>query len=122
MKLLRAHPPQEDVASFPTLTKANSAEPKPNLPPLLIRFGSLPLASYKGTFGRPDAVRVFFADYEQVRGETLRGAMAATGASTLLTPDPTKTFFIWIYAPDANSKAQAASWKALFWMLGTQVQ
>jgi hypothetical protein len=115
VKLLRTLAPTSDAQTFP---KNPSAAPKPNLPPMLIRFGSLPLAYYKGTFGRPDASRVFFADYEQARGKTLRAAMTATGASTLLdNPDPAKTFFIWIYAPDANSKASVASWAELFRLL-----
>ncbi len=115
VKLLRTLAPQADGQGFP---KYPRTAPRPNLPPMLIRFGSLPLASYKGTFGRSDASRVFFADYEQARGKTLRAAMTATGASTLLdNPDPSKTFFIWIYAPDANSKASVASWRELFRLL-----
>lgn len=116
--LLRAHLPKIDAAGFHTHSALNAPAPQPNLPAMLIRFGSLAPANYKGTFGRPGAVRVFFANYEQVRGKTLRAAMTATGASTLLdNPDPSKTFFIWIYAPDKESKASVASWKELYRLL-----
>lgn len=114
VRLLRSQRPTQDAAGFPKHSVATPLD----LPPLLIRFGSLPLAYYKGTFGRPGAERVFFADYEQTRGKTLRAAMTATGASTLLdNPDPSKTFFIWIYAPGKDSKAAVASWKELFRLL-----
>ncbi len=79
------------------------------------RFGLLKPAWYKGTFGRPDAKLVFFADYTQVRTKTLREAMTATGAATLIAnPDPGQVLFIWIYAPGPDTKAQAASWHAVF--------
>ena len=84
---------------------------------LLIRFGAVPTQFYKGQFGRGDAVRVFFADYDQVRVSTLRQAMTATGAATLLDhPDPGKSYFIWLYAPE--DAAVPASWRALFTLLG----
>ncbi len=85
------------------------------LPNAFIRFGLLRPAWYKGTFGRPDAKLVFFADYTQVRTKTLREAMTATGAATLIAnPDPGQVLFIWIYAPGPDTKAQAASWHAVF--------
>ena len=85
------------------------------LPNALVRFGVLDPALYKGTFGRPDAKRVFFADYAQVSGKSLRQALIATGASTLIAnPDSTKAFFMWIYAPGTDAKAAPASWHALF--------
>ncbi len=115
---MRAHGPQGEVKLFAQRYAPKAAGPRPDLPPLLIRFGSLAPAFYKGTFGRPGAQRVFFADFEQVRAKTLRAALVATGASTLLdNPDPAKTFFIWIYAPRVDSQASVASWKALFRLL-----
>jgi hypothetical protein len=116
VELLHAQHPTVDAAGF---AKQHAAEDGPgNMPTLLIRFGALQPAYYKGTFGRPDAKRVFFADYAQVRGKTLRSAMTATGASTLLdNPDPSKTTFIWIYAPALNDGAAPASWKELFRLL-----
>jgi hypothetical protein len=115
---VRAHWPKTGAKLFAQRYAPAAAAPRPNLPPLLLRFGGLPLAYYQGTFGRPDALRVFFADFEQVRPKTLRAAMTATGASTLLdNPDPAKTYFTWIYAPDAISQASVASWKALFHLL-----
>jgi hypothetical protein len=106
------------------LARLNAAEAvgtQSPLPALMIRFGTLPLAYYKGTVGRPGSVRVFFANFGQVRSKTLRAAMIATGASSLLDkPDPEKTFFIWLYAPDATSKATVASWKSLFDILSQQ--
>ena len=118
VKLLRAHWPKADGKALSVAWVAKSVPGRPDLPPLLIRFGSVPPAFYKGTFGRPDAVRVFFADFEQVRAKTLRAAMTATGADTLLSkPNPANTFFIWIYAPDANSQAAVATWKELFRLL-----
>ncbi len=63
---------------------------------------------------------MFFADFGQVRAKTLREALIATGASTLLdNPDPAKTFFVWIYAPAADSQATVASWKELFRLLSS---
>ncbi|HEY2069558.1 MAG TPA: hypothetical protein VGG48_08400 [Rhizomicrobium sp.] len=118
LKLLHTVAPMSDWRGFTHLTAGENGPN--NLPTLLIRFGALQPSYYKGTFGRPDAVRVFFADYDQTRTKTLRAAMTATGASTLLdNPDPTKTFYIWIYSPDANTKASVASWKELFRLLGT---
>jgi hypothetical protein len=115
---VRAHWPKTDAKLFAQRYAPAAAAPRPDLPPLLLRFGGLPPAYYKGTFGRPDARRVFFADFEQVRPKTLRAAMIATGASTLLDkPDPAKTYFIWIYAPAPDSQASVASWKALFALL-----
>ena len=85
------------------------------LPNALVRFGLLSPGVYKGTFGRTDAKRVFFADYVQAAGKTLRQALIATGATTLIeNPNPNQDFFIWIYAPGADSKATPASWHALF--------
>lgn len=84
---------------------------------LLIRFGAVPNPFYKGRFGRDDALQIFFADYDQVRGSTFRQAMTATGAATLLAnPDPGKSYFIWLYAPDGDTVP--ASWRALFTLLG----
>jgi len=115
--LLHQRPPRSDAAAFGKL-----AAPKPvapgELPSLLIRFGNFPLKYYSGAIGRPGAVRVFFASYQQVRGETLRGAVVATGAASLIAkPDPANTFFIWLYAPHAGTKAAVASWKELFGIL-----
>jgi hypothetical protein len=117
-KFLHAHHPASDAAGFGKRTALNAPAVQGPLPNLLIRFGNLPLANYRGTFGRPGAVRVFFADYDLVRTKTLRGAVIATGAATLLdNSNPAKTFFIWIYAPDARSPATVASWNALFTIL-----
>lgn len=116
--LLARKMPQGDRASFLRQTRPGARVVRNNLPDMLIRFGSLPPAFYKGTVGRPGAVRVFFADYAQVKGKTLHDAAMATGAASLLDhPDPAKTFFIWIYAPGADSKATVASWNALFSIL-----
>jgi hypothetical protein len=85
------------------------------LPNAFVRFALLNPGNYKGTFGRADAKRVFFADFAQVSGKSLRQALIATGASTLIgDPDPGQVFFIWIYAPGGNTKAAAASWRAVF--------
>jgi len=85
------------------------------LPNALVRFGLINPNFYKGTFGRPDAKRVFFADFVQLRGKSLREALIATGASTLIAnPDPNQAFFVWIYAPGDSTKAVPASWHAVF--------
>lgn len=85
------------------------------LPNALVRFGLINPSFYKGTFGRPDAKRVFFADYGQAAGKSLRQALIATGATTLIeNPNPDQDFFVWIYAPGADAKATPASWHALF--------
>ena len=48
-------------------------------------------------------------------GKSLREALIATGASTLIgNPDPNQAFFVWIYAPGSDTKAAAASWHAVF--------
>jgi hypothetical protein len=113
--VLAANAPVADPAGFAT---AGTLPANGNVPPLLIRFGSLAPAYYKGTFGRPGAERVFFADYGQVRGTTLRGAMIATGAAGLVdNPDPAKTFYVWIYAPESDPQTTVASWKSLFAIL-----
>jgi hypothetical protein len=97
------------------MARVRAAPRGDGLPNALVRFGLLDPSSYKGSFGRPGAARVFFADYAQVSGKTLRQALIATGASTLIAnPDPHQEFFIWIYAPGAQSKAVPASWHALF--------
>ncbi|MGN6516616.1 MAG: hypothetical protein ACTHLR_12355 [Rhizomicrobium sp.] len=116
--LLAKRMPQADQAGFRRKTGVGAPIVRNNLPDLLIRFGSLPLAYYKGTVGRPGAVRVFFADYAQVKGKSLHDALVATGAASLIEkPDPAKTFFIWVYAPGPDSKASVASWNALFSIL-----
>jgi hypothetical protein len=121
--LLRTRHPQADAAGIAQRIAAGDPRASVKLPVLMIRFGSLPLAYYKGTVGRPGSVRVFFANFGQVRTKTLRAALIATGASSLVEkPDPTKTFFIWLYAPDQNSKATVASWKALFDILSEPAQ
>ena len=80
-----------------------------------MRFAWLNPSFYKGTFGRPDAKRVFFADYAQVSGKSLPQALIATGASTLVgNAGPSQAFFIWVYALDDNAKAAAASRHAVF--------
>jgi hypothetical protein len=44
-----------------------------------------------------------------VSGKSLREALIATGASTLIgNPDPNQVFLIWIYAPGNDTKAAAA--------------
>jgi hypothetical protein len=99
-----------------TLSRRVRAAPRSDgLPNALVRFALLNPSFYKGTFGRPEAKRVFFADYVQVSGKSLREALIATGASTLIgNPDPNQAFFIWIYAPGTNAKAAPASWHAVF--------
>jgi hypothetical protein len=93
---------------------AGAARPD-GLPNALVRFALINPANYKGTFGRVDAKRVFFADYVQVSSKSLREALIATGASTLIgNPDPNQAFFLWIYAPGTETKAAAASWHAVF--------
>jgi hypothetical protein len=85
------------------------------LPKVFVRFTPLRASFYKGTVGRPGLVRVFFADYTQVRAKPLREVLIATGASALIgDPDPSQDFFVWIYAPVGATKAVAASWHALF--------
>jgi hypothetical protein len=97
------------------MARLRAAPRSDGLPNALVRFGLLDPSLYKGTFGRSEAKRVFFADYAQVSGKTLRQALIATGASTLIEkPDPAKAFFIWVYAPGADAKATPASWHAVF--------
>ena len=117
VSLLRQVAPQSNDQPLPKFEPVAAGA----LPQLLIRFGALPIALYKGTVGRPGAVRVFFADYGQARDKTLGAAMTATGAASLIEhPDPAKTYFVWIYAPGADSKATVASWSALFATLSAQ--
>jgi hypothetical protein len=116
--LLRAHWPKTNGKALSAAWRATAIPGRPDLPPLLIRFASFPFSDYDGTFGRADAQRVFFASFGQVRTKTLRAAMHATGADSLLAnPSPANTFFIWIYAPDPRSQASVATWKALFKLL-----
>ena len=97
------------------MARLRAAPRSDGLPNALVRFGRLDPSFYKGTFGRSDAKRVFFADYAQASAKTLRQALIATGASTLIeNPDPNQVFFIWVYAPGANAKAAPASWHAVF--------
>jgi hypothetical protein len=99
-----------------TLKRRIGAAPRNDgLPNALVRFALLDPANYKGTFGRADAKRVFFADFTQVSGKSLRAALVATGASTLIAnPNPNQAFFMWVYAPGKNTNAAAASWRAVF--------
>lgn len=116
-RLLRTLHPQAGAKDF-ARRAAHPAQPSPEVPPLLIRFGNPALETYLGTFGQPGSVRVFFADLGQVRDKTLLGAMVATGSVGLLgKPDPARMFMIWVYAPDAKSQVTVASWKALFDLL-----
>ena len=117
-KFIRAHWPKTEAKLFAARYAPTAKSAKPNVPPLILRFANLPNGVYTGKVGKPAAIRVFFADFEQVRVKTLRNAVIATGAQSLLqNPSPTSTFFIWIYAPDANSQAALASWKELFTLL-----
>ena len=117
-KLLRGHWAKTGAKALAAAWKATAVPGRPDLPPLLIRFGNFPPAYYNGLIGKNGAQRVFFANFEQVRTKTLRAALTATGSASLLAnPNPANTFFIWIYAPDAKSQAAVATWKALFKLL-----
>jgi hypothetical protein len=85
------------------------------LPNAFIRFSMFELSGYSGTFGQSKARRVFFSDYAQLSPRTLRTALADTGSASLISgATPQKTFFVWLYMPGAQTKADIASWHALF--------
>lgn len=111
-QLLIAKPATGDESA---IAQRLTTERTDGMPGAFIRFGKLDATSYKGTFGRADAKRVFFSDYAQLRDKTLGDALAGTGSTSLLTgAKPGQIFFVWIYAPGEQSKAQPASWHALF--------
>ncbi|HEX4301347.1 MAG TPA: hypothetical protein VHZ78_01045 [Rhizomicrobium sp.] len=113
--LLKGPPTQGDRKTLALRMLPSPKARADGLPQAFIRFGLLDPSWYKGTFGRPDARRVFFSDYAQLRTRTLRTALADTGSSSLITgAKPGQIFFVWLYVPGADTKAEIASWHALF--------
>ena len=112
--LLKAHLAQGDRKML-TARMLKPVARADGLPNAFIRFGVLDPSWYKGTFGRPDAKRVFFSDYAQLRSRTLSTALADTGSTSLISgAKPGQIFFVWLYVPGAATKAEIASWHALF--------
>jgi hypothetical protein len=90
------------------------------IPPLVVRYGTMMPAQYKGTVGKPGVHRTFFADYLQARSKTVRGFILATGS-----PDPEaalksgKSLYIWVYAPGPDAQVVPATWEEVFKLLDT---
>lgn len=78
--------------------------------PILFRCSQFKATDYKGTVGRPEAKRVFFARLRDVYDITLEKACQRTGRYPALHTD---TYFVWIYIPSQEEEAVLATWENL---------